>query len=185
MWWDPDADPNAHTGPLPWSEAVTKGHYLLDEHGRLKEGIREIFRMVADRGLAVSFAHATHPEIFAMAEEVDRLGIKRAFVDHPFSPFVDLSVDEMRWFANEGIYLNFTFDEISPIRGVDPFEMYDAIRAIGVERVTLSSDAGEPIFPNSVESMRLMCTYMAAMGLSDEEVRRVSVENPAAVMAGI
>src|SRR6266568_342867 len=115
MWWDPDADPNAHTGPLPWSDAVTKGHYLLDEHGRLKEGIREIFRMVADRGVAVSFAHATHPEIFAMAEEVDRLGIKRAFVDHPFSPFVDLTLEEMRQLTSLGIYMNFTFDEISPL----------------------------------------------------------------------
>ena len=146
--------------------------------------MRDIIRLVADRGATLSFAHASHPELYAMAEEVGKIGFDHAFVDHPFSPFVDLSVEEMRWFANEGIYLNFTFDEISPIRGVDPFEMYDAIRAIGVARVTLSSDAGEPIFPNSVESMRLMCTYMAAMGLSDEEVRRVSVENPAAVMAG-
>jgi len=167
---------------IPWEDALEIGVYLLDDKGQLKPEVRDIIHLVADRGATLSFAHASHAELYAMAEEVGKIGFERAFVDHPFSPFVDLSVDEMKWFANEGIYLNFTFDEISPLRGVDPFEMYDAIRAIGVERVTLSSDAGEPLFPNSVESMRLMCTYMGAMGLSDEEVRRVSVDNPAAVM---
>jgi hypothetical protein len=178
IWWDPAANPDAHTGPLPWEEAVTRGHYLLDEHGRLKDGVREIFRMVADRGLAISFAHSTHPEIFAMAEEVDRLGIKRAFVDHPFSPFVDLTLDEMRQLTGAGIYVNFTFDEISPLLGVDPALMYKTIRALGVQYVTLSSDCGEPLFPNSVEGMRLICGYMRAFGLSDDEVRQVSVINP-------
>ena len=52
------------------------------------------------------------------------------------------------------VYLNFTYDEISPLLGVDPFDMYKAIRSIGVEHVTLSSDCGEPLFPNSVERMR-------------------------------
>jgi Family of unknown function (DUF6282) len=178
MWWDKDADPNAHTGPMPFEDAVTKGHYLLDEHGRLKEGVREIFRMVADRNLAISFAHATHREQDAMAEEVSRLGIKKAFVDHPFSPFVDLTLDRMRELTRSGIYMNFTFDEISPLLGVDPQRMYNTIRALGTDYVTLSSDCGEPLFPNSVEGMRLLCGYMRAFGLSEDEVRQVSVLNP-------
>lgn len=178
IWWDSTADPEAHTGPMPFEEAVTKGHYLLDGRGNLKEGVREIFRMVADRNLAISFAHSTHPEIFAMAEQVDKLGIKKAFVDHPFSPFVNLTLDEMRQLNAIGVYMNFTFDEISPLLGVDPSQMYKTIRALGVERVTLSSDCGEPLFPNSVEGMRLICGYMRAFGLSDDEVRQVSVLNP-------
>ena len=178
IWWDKSADPGAHTGPMPFEEAKTKGHYLLDDHGRLKEGVKEIFRIVADRNLAISFAHSTHPEIWAMAEEAGKLGMKKAFVDHPFSPFVDLTLDEMRQLTGAGIYMNFTFDEISPLLGVDPSRMYKTIRALGVEYVTLSSDCGEPLFPNSVEGMRLITGYMRAFGLSDDEVRQVSVLNP-------
>ena len=33
-------------------------------------------------------------------------------------------------------------------------EMYNTIREVGVEHFTLSSDAGEPLFPDSVEAMR-------------------------------
>jgi hypothetical protein len=43
---------------------------------------------------------------------------------------VDLSLERMRRFAAAGILLNFTYDELSP------------------------SDAGEPLFPNSVGSRR-------------------------------
>jgi hypothetical protein len=178
IWWDKDADPHGNSDPLPWEEAIARGYYLLDERGRLKESIREIFRIVADTGVALSFAHATHPEQEAMAEQVRRLGIRRAFIDHPFSPFVDLTVDEMRHYQAAGMFINFTFDEISPLLGVDPAHMYKAIRGLDLQRVTLSSDCGEPLFPNSVEGMRLICGYMRAFGLSDEEVRQVSVLNP-------
>ena len=117
-----------------------------------------------------------------MAEEVDRLGIKRAVVDHPFSPFVDLDFDQMRQLAKAGIYMNFTYDELSPLLGVDPARMYQAIRAVGVEHVTLSSDAGEPLFPNSVECVRLMRAYMRAFGLTDGEAYQATVTNPGKVV---
>jgi hypothetical protein len=181
-WWVPGGDRYRTTPPLAWDEALKVGQYGLDERGRLKPNFRDIIHLVADRGVALSFGHATHAEIFAYAEEAQKIGFERAFVDHPFSPFVDLDLAEMRQVAAAGVTLNFTFDELSPLLGVDPFDMYRAIRAVGVEHVTLSSDAGEPLFPNSVECMRLMCSYMRAFGLSEDEVRTVSVVNPARII---
>ncbi len=169
-------------GALPWEEALKVGHYLLDNRGRLKQEIREIMRIVADCEAALFFGHATHLEIFAMAEEVDKLGFKRAVVDHPFSPFVDLSVEQMQRLAHVGIYLNFTYDELSPLLGVDPYTMYQAIRILGPEHVILSSDGGDPLFPNSVECIRLIRAYMQAFGLSDKEIHQVSTVNPGTVV---
>lgn len=178
IWWDKDADPHGNTDPLPWEEAKARGYYLLDDQGRLKESIREIFHVIADNDVAVSFAHSTHDEQQALVEEVKRLGIKRAFIDHPFSPFVDLTPEDMREFQRAGMYINFTYDEISPLLGIDPAHMYQAIRSLDLDQVTLSSDCGEPLFPNSVEGMRLICSHMRAFGLSDDEVRQLSVVNP-------
>jgi hypothetical protein len=169
-------------GPMPEEEARKIGYTVIDEHGRLTPEVRDIIHLVADRGVALSFAHGSHPELWAMAEEVEKLGFDRAFVDHPFSPFVDLTVDEMKHFANAGIWLNFTYDEISPLLGVDPARMCDAIMAVGPEHVTLSSDAGEPLFPNTVECIRLMRGYMRAFGLTDDEIHQVSEVNPAKVI---
>ena len=62
-----------------------------------------------------------------MAEAVRELNITKAVVDHPFSPFIDLSVAEMRELTSAGIYMNFTYDEISPLLGVNPADMAAAI----------------------------------------------------------
>ncbi len=182
IWLDPKADPNGHTPPMAWEEALKHGHYMLDEAGKLKPVYEDIVRVVADHGASLFFGHATHPEIWALAELVDKLGYRRAVIDHPFSPFIDLSVEQMKQLASAGIYLNFTYDELSPLLGVDPKKMYEAIRAVGVHHVMLSSDAGEPLFPNSVECMRLIRGYMEAFGLSALELATVCNDNPAKIV---
>ncbi|MFI5267568.1 MAG: DUF6282 family protein [Chloroflexota bacterium] len=182
IWWDKTANPRYNTDPMDWDHAVSVGaHYLMDEHSKLANDVQDVFRVIADKDVAVFFGHATHPEIFAMAEQVEKLGIKKAVVDHPFSPFVDLSVEQMRQLNKAGIYMNFTYDEISPLLGVDPAIMCKTIQALGTQYVTLSSDCGEPLFPNSVEGMRQIRAYMRAFGLTDQEVEQISVDNPARV----
>jgi hypothetical protein len=180
--WDKTADPKAHTEPLSWSDSLKYGHYLLDDKGRLLPEIEEIFRMAHDRGAAIFFGHPTKQEFRAMAEFSHKIGFKKGVVDHPFSPFVNLTIEEMKEAASAGLWLNFTFDELSPLLGIDPANMYKAIRTIGPERCTLSSDAGEPLFPNSVESLRLLRGYMAAFGCTADELYTMSTVNPAFIV---
>ena len=182
IWWNPDADPKAHSAPLPWAEALARGHYLLDDAGRLKAEVREIVALCAERDTLLFFGHATHAEIDKLAETIDELGFTRAVIDHPFSPFVDLEVDQMKALASTGITLNFTYDELSPLLGVDPATMYAAIREVGPAHCTLSSDAGEPLFPNTVECIRLIRGYMMAFGLTADELTQVCTTNPARLL---
>ena len=172
-------------GPMPQDEARKIGYTVIDEHGRLQSEVHDIIHLAADRDRAVFFGHASHPEIWAMAEEVEKLHFERAVIDHPFSPFIDLTIEEMQQLAAVGVTLNFTYDELSPLLGVDPARMYDAIRTVGPEHCSLSSDAGEPLFPNSVECLRLIRGYMKAFGLTDEEVHQVSVANPARILSAV
>jgi len=169
-------------GPLPWDKALKLGHYNLDEKGELTPEVREIVRICSDKGAALFFGHATHKEIYKLAEEVDKVGLDRVVIDHPFSPFINLSVDEMKELSKVGILFNFTYDELSPLLGVDPQLMYNAIREVGLNHFTLSSDAGEPLFPDSVEALRLIRAYMEAFGLTQEELYTVCTLNPARVV---
>ncbi len=180
--WDKTAKRSDHTAPLPWDEAIKCGQYLLDEKGRLKPDVAESFRMAADRGVAVFFGHPSKSEYEAMAEICDKLKFTRGVVDHPFSPFVNLSIKEMKQAAAIGLWLNFTYDELSPFIGIDPGKMYEAIRTVGPEHCTLSSDAGDPVFPNTVESLRILFATMAAYGCTAEEVRLMTVSNPAFIV---
>jgi hypothetical protein len=169
-------------GPLPWDKAVALGHYNLDADGELKKEVKEIVRICSDRDVALFFGHATHKEIYQLAEEVAKVGLKRAVIDHPFSPFLNVSPEMMKELSPVGILFNFTFDELSPLLGVDPQIMYNTIRSVGPEHFTLSSDAGEPLFPDSVEAMRLIRGYMEAFGLTQDELYTVCTRNPARVV---
>lgn len=181
-WWGESDDPKAWSDPLPWEKALRVGTYTLDDHGRLKPEYREVFAMIADHDVLVSLAHGTHDEIYAMADEVRDRGITKAVIDHPFSPFIDLSLDQMKELAAAGIHLNFTYDEISPLLGVDPARMAATIAELPLDRVTLSSDAGEPLFPNTVEALRLLHAHMRAFGMSAEQVRIAGSVNPERLM---
>jgi Family of unknown function (DUF6282) len=180
--WDPTADSKAHSDPLPWEQALKYGHHALDDKGRLKPEYDEAIRIVADNDRALSFGHSTHQEIFALAELVDKLNYKRAFIDHPFSPFVDITIEQMKQLSKVGIHFNFTYDELSPMLGVDPGKMYAAIRTVGVEHFTLSSDAGDTVFPNSVEAMRQLSGYMMAFGITQDEIETLCIRNPAFIV---
>ena len=173
---------NGWHGPLPWDKALALGHYNLNEKGELKSEVKEIVRICADRDTALFFGHATHKEIYKLAEEADKVGLKRAVIDHPYSPFLNVSPAMMKELAPVGILFNFTWDELSPLLGVDPQIMYNTIREVGVEHFTLSSDAGEPLFPDSVEAMRLVRGYMEAFGLNQDELYAVCTRNPAKVV---
>jgi uncharacterized protein DUF6282 len=180
--WGGSTDPAEWSDPLPWDEAVRVGAYTVDGRGRLKPEYREVFRMVADHDVIVSFAHATHDEIFAMADAVRDFGIRKAIVDHPFSPFLNLSLEQMRELTAAGITMNFTYDEISPLLGIDPRRMCRTIQQLGTDHVTLSSDAGEPLFPNTVEALRLLRAHLSAFGLTDAEIEQTSATNPARLL---
>jgi Family of unknown function (DUF6282) len=180
--WDKTADPNDHTEPLSWSDSLKYGHYLLDDKSRLLSEIEEIFRMAQDHDAAIFFGHPTKPEFRAMTEFSQKIGFKKGVVDHPFSPFVNLTIEEMKEAAAAGLWLNFTFDELSPLLGIDPANMYKAIRTIGPDHCTLSSDAGEPLFPNSVESLRLLRGYMAAFGCTADEIYTMCTLNPSFIV---
>ena len=169
-------------GPIPWEKALRLGHYNLDDKGELKPEVREIVRICADKNVALFFGHSTPKETYKLAEEVNKLGLKRAVVDHPFSPFINLTAVQMRELSRFGILFNFTYDELSPLLGVDPQIMYNTIREVGPEHFTLSSDAGEPLFPDSVEAMRLVRGYMEAFGLNQDELYTVCTRNPARVV---
>jgi dihydroorotase-like cyclic amidohydrolase len=169
--------------PLPWEEARKYGQYLIGEdEATLKPEVRDILHLAADRGVAVSFAHSSKPEMQALAEECSRIGYRQAFIDHPYGPQVGLEFDDLAPFARAGIHFNFTYDEISPLLGVDPKAMMDAIRAIGPEHFTLSSDGGNPLLPGAVVALFTLIRYARAYGMTEDEITLMTATNPAEVL---
>lgn len=152
---------------MPEDEARRLGIYVLDGNGRLLDAVREVVGLIAEYDAILSFAHLSRREMYAVAEEVQRCGLRRAVIDHPLHPLLGLGVEDLKGFAAAGIFLNLTYVEMSPFVGVDPRHFADVIRWVGVERVAISTDSGSAVFPDSVECMRLMRFTLAALGFDE------------------
>jgi hypothetical protein len=173
VWFDKTRRYDDPVPPQPWEQAKKTGVYVLDEHGRLLPEIRDTVRLCSDHGVTLSFGHLSPQEMDAMAEETTALGYRRAFIDHPFSEVFELNVPELKRWAAAGIGFALTWDELSPLLGVDAQDMVDAIRAVGPEHFMLSSDAGIPILPETVEAYRLLAATLRAYGMTEPEMRQL------------
>jgi len=177
MWFN-DGRPDEPVGPIPWEEALEVGLYVLDEHGRLLPEIRNTVRLAHDHGVAISFGHLSPQEMEALGEEVSAIGYKRAFIDHPFSEVFTFDIPKLKKWAAQGLRFVLTWDELSPLLGVDPQDMVAAIRDVGPEHFTLASDAGIPILPDTVDAYRMLARMLRAYGVSEPEMRTMMHDSP-------
>jgi hypothetical protein len=169
--------------PISKSIAVAQGDpSLLDNNGKLQPFFRDVIQMVSQYDSTLFFGHIGKEEIPQVLTEAKQCGMKKMVIDHPFSPFLDLTVEDMKILADEDVIFNFTYDELSPLIRVPPENMCRAIQEIGARHFTLSSDSGGGLFPNSIECMRLISAYMRAYGLSDAEVQYCAGDLPAYLM---
>jgi hypothetical protein len=180
--WYGDGRPDVPFGPIPWEDALKIGLYLLDDHGQLIPEIRDTVRLAHDHGVAISFGHLSPQEMDALAAEVHAVGFKRAFIDHPFSEVFEFNVPEFQKWAAAGLRFVLTWDELSPLLGVDPQDMVAAIRAVGPEHFMLASDAGIPLLPDTVDAYRLLARILRAYGVTEAEMHTMMVDSPAALL---
>jgi Family of unknown function (DUF6282) len=171
VWFDKSRRPDDPVPPQAWEDAKKVGVYVLDDHGKLLPEVRDTVRLCHDHGVTLSFGHLSPQEMDAMAEETTALGYDRAFIDHPFSEVFELNVPELKRWAAAGLRFALTWDELSPLLGVDCQDMVEAIRAVGPEHFMLSSDAGIPILPQTVEAYRLLAATLRAYGMTEPEMR--------------
>jgi hypothetical protein len=172
-WFDEKRRIDEPVPPQAWDDARKTGIYVLDDQGRLLPAIRDTVRLCHDHGVALSFGHLSPQEMDALADEIHALGYARAFIDHPFSEVFELDVPALTRWATAGVRFALTWDELSPLLGVDPQDMVAAIRAVGPEHFMLSSDAGIPLLPQTVEAYRLLAATLRAYGMTEPEMRQL------------
>ena len=151
-WWDKTAAAGEHSAPLPWDLAVKRGYYMIDASGELKPEYAEYIRAIADAGIMLFTGHATHRELWAIVDLCNSIGFRKVVVDHPFSPFIDLTVAEMQELRGRGVTFNFTYDELSPLIGIDPAKMCAAIVLSGSSTARFPATQASRFFrtPSSV-----------------------------------
>jgi hypothetical protein len=154
------------------TEAVS----TLDEGGELLAETRLVLEVIAEHQLVLATGHLGRDEIFTVVDAALAAGVHDVVVTHPEFPSQDLSLADQAALAERGALLERCFTTAHT--GKCAWEHVVAgIRATGPERNVLSTDLGQPANPAVEDGLALFADRLLALGLTEEEIRVMTVEN--------
>lgn len=176
--WLPVKDSSHHRRIL----GKTGGIAVLDQNGNVVPELLDILKIISERDLVLALAHQSVAERWKIAQEARALGVKRILADHPQWPATKMTHSQMREFAGLGVYLGMYWVAAAPNfrnPNVDPREVLEIIRAVGVEQLVGGTDLTQPGNPSPVEGLRLFLEMLLAMGVPADCIRTIFARNAA------
>jgi hypothetical protein len=149
---------------------------VVDRDGKVVHALHQVLEVVADHGMQLATGHLSRDEIFAVVEAAAERGVRDIVVTHPDFPSQALGVDDQIALVRMGAVMERCFVTFHTDKA--PWEqMFEGIRATGVENNVLSTDLGQRINPPVEDGLALMADRMMDAGFTDDEVRTVAVTN--------
>ena len=156
---------------------------VLDDGGGPLPELLAVLGVVARHGLVLATGHLTRDEIFPVVDAAFDAGIRHVVVTHPEFPTSDLGIDDQVALSERGALLERCFTTAHT--GKCTWEhMAEGIRATGPERNLLSTDLGQPENPPVEDGLALFADELLARGLSEDEIRTMTVVN-SRTLAGV
>ncbi|UQU64797.1 DUF6282 family protein [Couchioplanes caeruleus] len=149
---------------------------VLDPGGDVVPELRQVLTLIARHDMVLATGHLSGPEIVAVVEAAAEAGVRRIVVTHPEFTSQQLPVDVQCALAERGALMERCFT--TPHSGKITWELlYDHIRRVGPGHSILSSDLGQPFNPPVEDGLALMADRLLANGFTEDEVRRMAVDN--------
>ncbi|GAA2176025.1 DUF6282 family protein [Agrococcus versicolor] len=152
----------------------------LDARGALRPEVADTIAVCAERGLLLGTGHLSLDESHAVVELCRRLDVP-VMLTHPLH-FTD-DPSQLHAFTRLGAYVELSSAPlINPESHHSVRDFADAIREIGPEHVVLSSDVFSRWVPPIPESLRTLAEQLHYLGCTPDELRRMLVVNPHALL---
>lgn len=159
---------------------------LTDGDGHLKQEVRDVIRLVAQAPeVVLATGHASAAEINKVVEEAAASGVNKILVDHPTFG-LGASLDQVKYWASLGCWIEHCgtiSDSKIGEKGTPISVIAEYIREIGAEHTILSSDYGQLKFGNCIEGMDQYFHALLLGGISEEDIRQMSSENPSKLLS--
>lgn len=177
--WDFLAESKA---PVPFGAASSnpsevKGIRVLVD-GKLAEPVYDILDIICQNDMVLATGHISKHESLALFKEAQRRGIKKMIATHAEFPATYAKIEEQKEYIRCGAviehnYLTIINQEFTIER------LKEHIKGVGAEHVILSSDLGQYMNPHPTEGFETFLKNVIASGISEEDVRRMTVKNTA------
>jgi hypothetical protein len=118
-----------------------------------------------------------------MLREARRQGVSRMVVTHAMNAPVLMNISQMQEAAKEGAFIEFVGGSLAGAEAAARIDRFaDAIRKIGPAFCILSSDLGQVGNPLPPDGFAEFLVALRARGFSEQEIERMSKQNPAQLL---
>ncbi len=154
---------------------------VLDAKGAVSVVTRRCIELIAKHDMILATGHLGRTEIFTLVKAAREMGARKVLVTHAEFPSQNLSADEQAELAKMGALIEHCFTTMHT--GKAPWEaVIESVRKVGPEHCVLSTDLGQTINPPVAEGFAMFAQRMLDAGFGVAELRRMTVENPRALL---
>jgi hypothetical protein len=153
---------------------------ILKNH-KLKDEVFSVLDIIGRFNMILATSHISKAETFALVKAAKDRKVGRIIITHVDFPSTFYSVEEQRELIKQGAFVEHCYT--TPATGKVAWDVViEQIRAIGPERVVLTTDLGQAagVFPD--EGLALFAEKLLGNGFSEIDVRKMMAENPASLV---
>lgn len=186
--WMPTADAHTQrTAGLPslcGTRTDLPGHaYAIPPRApETAAAVRAVCRMVAEADAVLATGHLGADECRWLLRTARESGVRRTLLTHPGYTVPGMPPREAAELAALGAYAEITTYQLLHQPGVTGAWLAAYADRVGLERVVLSSDAGQPDSPAPPEALHLLIDTLAAEGLDRGALRACASDLPEALV---
>lgn len=169
------------------------GISIFDDDGKLIPEVHYIIDIINEYNMIMVTAHLSHEEAFALVREGKKRGVKRMLIAHVDWKGTHYNVEEQKEFVKLGAILEHAYATTC----IPYEELCAEMREIGPEHFLISTDLGMVTLPAGPstgflnqgkapypdEGMALYVEILLKNGFSEQEIRRMIVENPETLLS--
>ena len=163
------------------AEGIVAPTINILKSGRLVDEAFSVLDVIAKFQIILATSHLSKEETFALVKAARERRVERIIITHVDFPSTFYSVEEQRELLKSGAFVEHCYTTFATGK-VSWDTVVEQIRAVGPARVLLTTDLGQAtaVFPD--EGLANFAERLLAEGFSEDDVRRMMVENPASIL---
>jgi len=152
-------------------------------NGELLPETKAVISVVAKHGLVLATGHVSPQEALLLLREGRRQGVQHMVVTHALGAPILMDDLHMQEATRLGALIEFVGSTLADAGAAARMERFaDAIRKVGPQFCILSSDLGQKGNPLPPDGFGEFLAAMRARGVSEQELDRMSKQNPARLL---
>jgi hypothetical protein len=152
-------------------------------NGQLLPETKAVIATIAKHGLVLATGHVSPQEGLLMIREAHQQGGAHMVVTHAMNEPVLMNLAQMQEATREGAFIEFVGGSLASAGAAARIDRYaEAIRKIGVEFCILSSDLGQKANALPPDGYAAFLLALRDRGFTEQDIARMSKQNPARLL---